>query len=81
MQYDLGHQYVMNLGYQGSLSRDTFFHENPLAVPASSGYALNPQINGGDYWGSNGRANYNAMLAELKRHVAADTLPRQQRLA
>ena len=70
MQYDLGHQYVMTLGYQGSLSRDLFFHENPLAVPASSGYALNPQINGGDYWGVNGRANYNAMLAELKHQFS-----------
>jgi hypothetical protein len=70
MQYDLGHQYVMSLGYQGSLSRDLFFHENPLAVPASRGYALNPQIGGGDYWGVNGRANYNAMLAELKHQFS-----------
>jgi Carboxypeptidase regulatory-like domain/TonB dependent receptor len=70
MQYDLGHQYVMSVGYQGSLSRDTFFHENPLAVPASSGDALNPAINGGDYWGSNGRANYNAMIAELKHQFS-----------
>ena len=70
MQYDLGHQYVMTLGYQGSLSRDLFFHENPLAVPASSGYALNPQINGGDYWSVNGRANYNAMLAEVKHQFS-----------
>ena len=70
MQYDLGHNYVMSLGYQGSLSRDLFFHENPLAVPATSGYALNPQISGGDYWGASGRANYNAMLAELKHQFS-----------
>ena len=70
MQYDLGHQYVMSVGYQGSLSRDLFFHENPLAVPATQGYALNPQINGGDYWGVNGRGNYNAMLAELKHQFS-----------
>ncbi len=70
MQYDLGHQYVMSLGYQGSLSRDLFFHENPLAVPATSGYTLNPQINGGDYWGVNGRGNYNAMLAEVKHQFS-----------
>jgi hypothetical protein len=70
MQYDLGHNYVMSLGYQGSLSRDLFFHENPLAVPATLGYALNPQISGGDYWGSSGRANYNAMLAELKHQFS-----------
>jgi hypothetical protein len=71
MQYDLGHQYVMSLGYQGSLSRNTFFHETPLAVPASLGYPLNPQLNGGgDYWGSNGRGNYNAMLAEVKHQFS-----------
>jgi len=69
-QYDLGHQLVASLGYQGSLSRDTFFHENPLAVPATLGYPLNPQIGGGDYWGVNGRGNYNAMLAELKRQFS-----------
>lgn len=65
-QYDLGHQFIASLGYQGSLSRDTYFHENPLAAPSILGYALNPQIGGGDYWGVNGRGNYNAMLAELK---------------
>src|SRR5256886_3628331 len=43
-QYDLGHDFVATLGYQGSLSRDIFFHENPNAVPAASGFALNPQI-------------------------------------
>jgi carboxypeptidase family protein/TonB-dependent receptor-like protein len=70
MQYDLGHQYIMSLGYQGSLSRDIYFHENPLAVPVLQGAALNPQISGGDYWGVNGRGNYNAMLAELKHQFS-----------
>jgi hypothetical protein len=75
--YDLGYKFVASLGYQGSLSRDTYFHENPLAVPATLGDPLNPQIGGGDYWGVNGRGNYNAMLAELKhdfsRQFMADT--------
>jgi Carboxypeptidase regulatory-like domain/TonB dependent receptor-like, beta-barrel len=70
VQYDLGHQYVMSLGYQGSLSRNTFFHENPNAVPATLGDTLNPQIGGGDYWGVNGHANYNAMLAEVKHQFS-----------
>ncbi len=65
-QYDLGHHLIATLGYQGSLSRNLFFHENPNAVPAASGFVLNPQIGGGDYWGVSGHANYNAMLAELK---------------
>src|SRR6266404_1362443 len=65
VQYDLGHQFVASLGYQGSISRDTFFHENPLAVPATQGFASNPQISSGDLWGVSGRGNYNAMLADL----------------
>ena len=76
VQYDLGHQLIASLGYQGSLARDVYFHQNPLAVPAAQGFALNPQIGGGDYWALNGRANYNAMLAELKhqfaQHFSAD---------
>ena len=65
-EYDLGHKFVASLGYQGTLSRNIYFHENPNATPAASGYPLNPQIGGGDYWGVLGHGNYNAMLAELK---------------
>lgn len=70
VQYNLGYHLVASLGYQGSLSRDIFFHENPLAVPATKGFPFNPQIGGGDFWGVNGHANYNAMLAELKHEFA-----------
>ena len=65
-QYDLGHKFVASLGYQGTLSRNIYFHENPNATPAALGYTLNPQIGGGDYWSVLGHGNYNAMLAELK---------------
>jgi len=72
VQYDLGHQFVASLGYQGSISRDTFFHQNPLAVPATKGYAFNPQITGfgSDFWDVSGRGNYNAFLAELKHQFS-----------
>lgn len=69
-QYDLGHDFVATLGYQGSLSHNIYFHENPLAVPAASGFTLNPQIGGGDFWGVGGHANYNAMLAELNHRFS-----------
>ncbi|HKV78008.1 MAG TPA: TonB-dependent receptor [Candidatus Sulfotelmatobacter sp.] len=69
-EYDLGHALVASLGYEGSLSRNIYFHENPNAVPAALGYALNPQIGGGDYWGVSGRGNYNALLAELKHRFS-----------
>src|SRR6266851_4858799 len=69
-QYDLGHQFVATLGYLGSLSRNTYFHENPNAVPAATGLTLNPQIGGGDFWGVSGSGNYNALLAELKHQFS-----------
>ena len=65
-QYDLGNKFVASLGYQGTLSRNIYFHENPNATPAAQGFTLNPQIGGGDYWSVLGSGNYNAMLAELK---------------
>ena len=65
-QYDFGHNLVASLGYQGSLSRNTYFHQNPNATPAALGYTLNPQIGGGDYWSVLGSGNYSALLAELK---------------
>jgi len=69
-QYDLGHQWVMTLGYQGSLSRNAYFHSNPNAAPAALGYQLNPQIGGGDNWGVNGSGNYNALLTEVKHQFS-----------
>ena len=70
MQYDVGHNLIMTLGYLGSVSHNIFFHENPNATPAAQGLALNPQIGGGDLWGVSGRGNYNAMLAELKHQFS-----------
>ena len=67
-EYEFSHNWIGSLGYQGSLSRNIFFHENPNAVPAALGYTLNPQIGGGDYWGVLGWGNYNAMLADV-RHL------------
>lgn len=69
-QYDLGHQYVASLGYVGTLSHNLFFHENPLAVPATLGYTFNPNVGGGDDWSLKGHGNYNAMLAELKHQFS-----------
>ncbi len=70
VQYDLGHNVVASLGYQGSISHNIFFHQNPNATPAAEGFALNPQIGGGDYWSVLGHGNYNALLAELKHNFA-----------
>lgn len=65
-QYDLGHNLIASVGYQGTLSRNLPYTYNPNAVAATSGYTLNPQINGGTVWTTGGWGNYNAMLLELK---------------
>jgi hypothetical protein len=53
------------------LSRDLLFNQNPLAVPSSLGYTVNQnQINGGSYWSAQGKANYNALLTELKHNFS-----------
>jgi hypothetical protein len=66
-QYDLGHNFLATIGYQGTLSRDLMFNQNPLAVPSALGYVVNQnQINGGSYWSAAGKANYNALLTEIK---------------
>jgi hypothetical protein len=70
IQDDLGHNWIISLGYIGSKSRNIFFHSNPNATPAADGYALNPQIAGGDNWGVNGYANYNALLSEVKHQFS-----------
>lgn len=69
-QYDLGNNWIASLGYQGSLSRNIYFHQNPLAIAAQSNYVVNPQIGGGDYWGASGYGNYNALLAEVKHQFS-----------
>jgi hypothetical protein len=69
-EYDLGHAFVATLGYEGTLTRNIYFHQNPNATPAALGYTLNPQIGGGDYWAVNGHGNYNALMAELKHQFS-----------
>jgi hypothetical protein len=70
LQYELGQNWIAMLGYEGTLSRDILFHENPNAAPAAFGYPLNPQIGGGDYWSLLGRGNYNAMIADIKHQFS-----------
>jgi len=70
IQNDLGHNWIMSLGYLGTLSRHFFFNENPNAAPVADGFALNQQINGGNYWAVNDKANYNALLAEVKHQFS-----------
>ena len=69
-EYDLGYQSIFTLGYQGSLSMHTFFQYDANAVASVKGLPLNPQVNTVEYYGNNGHANYNSMLAELKHQFS-----------
>jgi hypothetical protein len=61
---------VASVGYQGSLGRNLIFHMNPNAFAASQGFALNPQIGGGDFWDLSGYSNYNALLLQFKHQFS-----------
>jgi hypothetical protein len=75
-QYQIGHQLVASLGYQGSLSRHMINHQTPNSAAVVAGVPLNPLVTGGDYWTSGGSGNNNALLLELKHpfvhHFTAD---------
>ncbi len=69
-QYDLGKQFVATVGYQGSLSRHTYYHYDLNAVAAVQGIALNPQVGGVNFFGNEGHGNYNALLASVKHQMS-----------
>jgi len=75
-QYDLGHQLVANIGYQGSDSKHTYYHYDLNAVSAVQGIAFNPNVNSVNFFGNEGHGNYNALLTGLKHqfshHFTAD---------
>ena len=70
VQYDLGHQLVATLGYEGSASRHIIENSNSNAFALANGVALNPLVTSGNYWWNGGSANNNAMLAGLKHQFA-----------
>lgn len=69
-QTDLGAQFVLTLGYQGSVTRHTYFHYDENAVASVQGIPLNPQVNSVNFWDNIGHGSYNAMLAELKHQFS-----------
>jgi Carboxypeptidase regulatory-like domain len=69
-QYDLGHQLVATLGYQGSTSRHLIQQYNSNVVYGPFGVPLNPIVQTVDFYGAAGNANYNALLAGLKHQFS-----------
>jgi hypothetical protein len=66
VDYDLGHQWVASIGYQGSTTRHLTEHYNLYAPGAAAGYMLNPVVSGVTYYADDGSARFNALLLEAK---------------
>jgi Carboxypeptidase regulatory-like domain len=68
-QYDLGHQWIATLGYQGSTSRHLTLQNN-LALLYSQITPENPAVNNVDWYTNTGNASFNAFLAEINHQFA-----------
>ncbi len=69
-EYDLGHQWVASVGYQGSLTRHLTDHYN-LYNPASVvGTPFNPVVHGVTLYADDGSAHFNALLLEAKHQFS-----------
>ena len=69
-EYDLGHQWVASIGYQGSTTRHLTQHYNLYNVASAQNYVLNPVVKGITYYADDGAARFNALLLELKHNFS-----------
>ncbi len=73
-QYDLGHNWVATLGYQGSQGRHLPLQTNLNAAYApavlAGQAAYNPRLNYISWFYDEGRSNFNALLTELQHQFA-----------
>jgi len=70
VQNQLPGNLIFTLGYQGNQTRHLLVHNNWDVVGGSLGYTLNPLVNTVNFWGNNGDANYNAMVATLTHNFS-----------
>ncbi len=69
-EYDLGHQWVASLGYQGSTTRHLTIQRNLNLLLAAQGVPLNPVVDYLEYYSNDGKALFNAMLAGIRHRFA-----------
>jgi hypothetical protein len=65
-EYDLGHQWVASVGYQGSQTRHLTTHYNLYNPAAVAGIQFNPVVHGVTFYGNDGNGRFNALLLEAK---------------
>jgi len=68
--YDLGHQWIASVGYQGSTTRHLTDHYNLYNVGAAQGLMLNQSVSGITYYADDANARFNALLLEVKHNFA-----------
>lgn len=75
-QYDLGHNWVATLGYQGTASRHLtrlynygLYEYAQLAAAGAGSQAFNSTVQTLTMYDNEGYGNYNAMLASLRHHI------------
>lgn len=69
-EYDLGHQWVASVGYQGSTTRHLTIQRNLNRVLAAQGLPLNPVVNNLEYYSNDGNAEFNALLAGIRHRFS-----------
>ena len=69
-EYDLGHQWVMSIGYQGSTTRHLTQHYNLYNPGSAQNFVLNPVVKGITYYADDGSARFNALLLELRHNFS-----------
>jgi hypothetical protein len=70
MELEMGFRTVFSLGYTGSESRHTYYYYDENAVASVRGTPLNPSVTNVTYFGNNGHANYNSMIATLRHQMS-----------
>jgi len=80
-EYDLGHQWVASVGYQGSQGRHILTHYNLYNPAAANNIAFNPMVHGVSYYGDDGNSRFNALLLEGKHSFGSLLLDTQYRFA
>ena len=69
-QYDLGHEWVATVGYQGSASHHLVRQYNLNLLYGAFGIPLNPMVSDVDYYSQDANANSNALLGELNHRFS-----------
>ena len=74
-QYDLGHQLIATVGYQGSTTHHVITNSNAYVLAAAQGFALNPLVTSVGYFSNGGTSNNHEMRLGLKHSFSHQFMP------